>query len=239
MRMREAAQVREEVARTLSARIGVGDTQSEVLKWLDIWAGERTTPVGGPRSAALVALQLEAHEVFGGGEVEHLAEDAKRRDVLAIRRHDGSFLRALLVQMYLETQEQLKARGIEQITLWRGERGIFSPHQDAFLDIGILPFQPLNSFSHQLAQARRFAGQRVGSLVVVVAPASRILATPATGFGVLQQREELLFAIPSTLNTSDQGLVAQWDDFDLWQEISSYDETDWVELLQAFYQARS
>lgn len=243
MRLRSPTQVRQEVARKLAIRLrvpGITDDviENDVLKWLGVWADERTTPLSGPRSAALVALQLEAHQVFQGGQVEHLAADAERRDVKAIQKQEGSFLRHLLVQMYVESQEQLRERGIKEITLWRGERGIFSPEQEDFLDIGEIPFQPLNSFSHQLKQAFRFAGQGRGALILVSAPASRILATPATGFGVLQQKEEVLFSIPNGLGVADQGLVAQWRDLDDWQEIFNYGEMDWVELIRDFYQVR-
>lgn len=239
MRSMSPGQVQQNVAQQLASRMGNSSIESRILAWLQLWGKVRTTPHRGePRNAGLVALQLEAHHVFQGGDIDHLGADAERDDVKLIRRAEGLFLQELLIQMYRESQEQLARREIEAITLWRGEKGIFSPDQESLVDIGELPFQPLNSFSHQLKQAFRFSGHHEGALIVVSAPASRILASPATGFGVLQQKEEVLFAIPNTVNLSDEGIVTQWSDVEDWQYFSTLEEQDWVELLQDFYTVR-
>lgn len=241
MRLWDASQVRRAAAERLAARIGNLRRAQAAEEWISAWATAPTNPARGLRDARLVALQLEAHQVFGG-EISHLAADARRADVASVRRAEGRFLQDLLLAMYQESQEEFQKRNIEQVTLWRGEKEIFNLSQLAPLEISALAsLQPLNSFTHNVGQAVRFADSQEGAVIIVSAPAARILATPATGLGVLLQREEVVLSLSAGASgevvgqSSDQGFVAQWDTSEVGRRILSFDLRDWVDFLQQYF----
>ena len=231
MRGRAEEDVRAETARKIALRLEDKTLQQEIEKWLLIWAGSPTTRESGFSPAELIALQFAAAPIYGG-TTEHLKEQLLRDDVMRVLREKGGFLRLLLKAMYDETREELAARGIERVTLWRGAKEKIAPTQKETFKVIALPLQPLTSFTHKLAQAVSFTPSHQGTLFSVSVPASRILATPATGFGVLQQREEIVFSLPPKVKLLDEGLVAQSNDRQQWQKIRSFEVEDWVELLE-------
>lgn len=235
MRGRLEEDVRAETARKIALRLEDKTLQQEVEKWLLIWAGSPTTRQSGFSPAELIALQFAAAPIYGGS-IEHLKEQLLRDDVMRVVEEKGAFLRLLLKAMYQESQAELAARGIERVTLWRGAKEKFVPTQRETFKVVALPLQPLTSFTHNLAQAVNFTPSHQGTLFSVSVPASRILATPATGFGVLQQREEIVFSLPPKVKLLDEGLVAQSDDWVEWQDIRSLELEDWVKLLEEFAQ---
>lgn len=226
MHGRGAEQIRAETARKIALRLSDKALQGEVERWLLIWVGSPTMPPSGTPPAELIALQF----------IDRLEEQLLRDDVARVLQEKREFLQLLLKAMYKETREELGARGIERVTLWRGAKEKFVPTQRETFKVVALPLQPLTSFTHELAQAARFTHPLRGTLFSVSVPASRILATPATGFGVLQQREEIVFALPPKVKLLDEGFVAQSSSWEEWQDIRSFDLQDWVELLEQFAQ---
>ncbi|MDR7492185.1 MAG: ADP-ribosyltransferase domain-containing protein [Armatimonadota bacterium] len=102
----------------------------------------------------------------------------------------GPALRLFLRTMYKQTQERLRAMGVDHVLVYRGIR------LPVRLPVGHheMNLQPLSSFTAEFSIARVFAGVSTmgpshGAVIAVVVPRERILATPMTGFGCLDEQE--------------------------------------------------
>lgn len=115
--------------------------------------------------------------------------DEYRKSVEPVQR---DFLRS----MYANTQDYLKANGVERVTLSRGfnfydETMIpdWAKHEGA-TDV---PLRPLSSWSGDPDMAIQFAGNGTtptgGAVIAATVPADRILATARTGIGALSEDE--------------------------------------------------
>ena len=122
---------------------------------------------------------------------------------------NGDLYRGFLRSMYNNTQDALKREGVSEVTLHRGVRG-GQPSETAFMDrayndqVGYAtkPYQeettvssrPLSSWASDRSTAEDFTGSEHydGVVYSVTAPASRVLSTPITGNGALNENEFVL-----------------------------------------------
>lgn len=99
-------------------------------------------------------------------------------------------LRAFVRAMYDESQAQLSASGIKELTLYRGmayPRELLPAEKFAPTEI---IFQPASSFAADIATANGFVGTNGEPILVAVrVPAERILGSARTGFGCLGENE--------------------------------------------------
>lgn len=95
--------------------------------------------------------------------------------------------RAFLRAMYDNTQTFLAEHGVEEVVLYRGadyeEPQVKGTRRTAVENV-------MESWSREFNSAAEFAGKELdGAIIRTVVPASRILATPFTGFGCLHEGE--------------------------------------------------
>lgn len=179
-----------------------GDVEKGII---DNWA---STSADTDRVAIL--MQLAAQEEFGlkDASIEHINKYAF---ISKGEERDTMMMAAKLVvrSMYNETQEQLAKQGIKEVTLYRGMRiedytstlskdiadKIYNTEPYKCVNKGGISFQPMSSFSGSPSTAIEFFGLddhselAVNAFTIIKVPASRILSTPASGFGCLSENE--------------------------------------------------
>lgn len=116
---------------------------------------------------------------------------------------------------YDETQRVLAAKGVKEVSLWRGVS--IDPDDAATIArTGVVALQPLSSFSSNRGVALDFASQKLGDtpyddddwtpaksmasghLLRMTLPASRVFSIPKTGFGCLNEFEWVILGNKST-----------------------------------------
>lgn len=176
---------------------------------VDQWAS-----TSGDHDAEAVAFQLvaEKHFKLPPSTATSWGDDPptlERAQGIAAR-HDKVY-RTALDHMYRATQRDLAAKGLTEVTLYRGMGA-----RD-FAAVGLtgeavgssrLTLQPLSSFSTSAIQAGYFSTQgsnEVATLTAVRVPAARIFSTARTGIGCLNEGEFVL------LGGRIQGITAVMD----------------------------
>lgn len=107
-----------------------------------------------------------------------------------------SDVRKVVKTVYEDTQQHLRSQGVEEVTLFRGIR-FKGKHNYKTSDVAELDMNAAEPWSGSYWMGKDFArnkyktarGTRSGIVVAAKIPASRILALPHTGFGVLAQDE--------------------------------------------------
>lgn len=181
--------------------------RSSEQQLVEAWA------ISSTENAKAVLMQRLAIEEFGltGTPTAHFSEvasdlaDGIMQDV-ANPAQFAAGGRVFLREMYNETQAELSAAGISELTVVRGmvvpagtfagvwEQGIAGPeHLVDVVRTGVtdVNLQPMSSFSTSFMTASSFAafGESDGVVTTMKVPASRVLATPLTGFGCLHEAE--------------------------------------------------
>jgi hypothetical protein len=177
---------------------GDGGDETELVRFkvqgiLDAWA---SNAVGNPYSQA---LQQIAAERFGGaytpvapGTAQDVARNI-RRTLDGTLERDRPVLEAVFDAVYDNTQKMLKRKGLDHVTLYRGET-VRNKH-----------FSPLSSWTSSQKMAATFADGSawlskpwmtppVSHLYALTVPASRVWSTAVTGPGALHEHEFILLA---------------------------------------------
>lgn len=157
------------------------------------WAG-----TSGDDNAIAVAMQRAAKTEFNLGEstLEHLTKEYVDAGFMQAEQ-DG--LRAFVRAQYELTQKDLAEHGIEEMTLYRGMyyKANEIPEEvtrdwafDGTVQVRSIAQQPMSSFSADMRTSFQFTGQGdYNAMIAVRVPAARILSTPRTGFGCLEEQE--------------------------------------------------
>jgi hypothetical protein len=145
---------------------------------------------------------------------EQQEEDAK---VLSDPKSaSGKFIEAVVRQQYVNTQAYFAAKGIKEVTLYRGKDdenlaasldelnadrvfdadGKLSPLQ--WLAREKVTLRPLSSFTADKQTATDFAGATKGVVLVVKIPVTQVFSTPFTGIGCLPEKEFVVLGKPTT-----------------------------------------
>lgn len=152
--------------------------------------------------AMSLAMQEVAAKEFG---IENHAPWEMNEELVALVdkyvKDDGAVYSSFLKAQYESTQEFLKDKGIDSITMFRGMKELpdevmaeakASANQD-------MSFRPLTSFSMNEATAFNFAGNHYEGITLENAvvlrseiPAERILSIPLTGLGCLREEEAVI-----------------------------------------------
>jgi hypothetical protein len=188
----------------------------------------------GDASKLPVAIQLAVAKEFGlhtsytgeffrRVEAEGMETDPFVREVTAITDKHGALLQHFARAMYENTQEDLKARGITEVVVYRGVKGRSGSglaHLESldtpgghgiFADLNL---QPASSFSTSFFTAKGF-----GKMVILTrVPANRVLGTCRSGWGCLNEQEVVLLGgrLPGAYvaNTDDiSGPHIYWEDY--------------------------
>jgi hypothetical protein len=171
-----------------------------------------------------LAIQQVTERVFGlrgsapasvvSDTNEQQEEDAK---VLSDPKSaSGKFIEAVVRQQYVNTQAYFEAKGIKEVTLYRGKDdenlaasldelnadrvfdadGKLSPLQ--WLAREKVTLRPLSSFTADKQTATDFAGATKGVVLVVKIPVTQVFSTPFTGIGCLPETEFVVLGKPTT-----------------------------------------
>ncbi|MFJ8043834.1 hypothetical protein ACIRBX_25360 [Kitasatospora sp. NPDC096147] len=154
--------------------------------------------------AESLALQETARDFIGlqptadWPTVDHL-----RQEVADHRAAHGPAMEALLRGMWADTQTHLAEADLGSLTIWRGIRTPDGrPPAEWSADGSTLdnpPMRPLSAFSLDPDVAHQFATEGGPGIVIsAIVPAGRIIATPVTGIGCLDEAEVVLLAGPGT-----------------------------------------
>jgi len=191
--------------RPLSNRIA---TQDMVLEDYEVATGNLIRQwafSSGDTNPKSIMMQLAAKKEFGLEGTTIWWEKEALKEAQALFKIHEKASRRFLREMYNDTQEHLKKRGLKTVRVARGYKG----------DIGIKPstvehpiskvkieLQPMSSFSSDVATAKSFTNN-VGdsSMLFVEAPIDRILSIPVTGFGCKKEFEYVILGTPKKAET--------------------------------------
>jgi hypothetical protein len=165
-----------------------------------------------------LAIQRAAVDEFGiEGAAEWDPDQDLGEQVDAEYDAKGEVYRAFVRAQYDETQAMFAKQGITELSVYRGmawnERSIpewvdmTEPVSDAEI-----PLRPMSSFSLDPAVAERFASHADGIKAIVTGtiPVSRVMATPRSGVGCLNEYETVILAGPgfwSIIHDAEQPLT--------------------------------
>ena len=189
------------VAKQLAASTGIAEYP--VYSALGMWSA-----TSNDNEPIALALQEAVSEEFGVPTSKFQARAIQRwkngklgKGVLDhTRRMTREEERKLVRQMYEDTQEKLKAAGVEHIRLYRGIRNT-KPATGNVGDNISLESNAMQSWSSNRDMAAKFSrndyktarsGTQSGYVIEIVVPISRILSIPSTGFGMTFQDEFVL-----------------------------------------------
>ena len=219
--------------------LSVDDQRNLLREWvatsLAVWAE-------GGRGRDMGVLQAAADEEFGLGQwpvyagdfdfPAHTKRPQDESDVTWVKSKD--FARALLRAMYDTTQKRLAAAGYKPTDFLILHRGIT---QEPFRTISgrRVRSHPLSAWSHELDQATAFAlggygmggENRGGVLLESRIPVGRILSTPYSGLGCLDEGEWVVIGATGTAHThypEDDAYDAAEDS--LWKPEPNYSPLD-------------
>lgn len=158
----------------------------------------RWAATSGDDDDVSVAVQAVAKEEFEpNGRLGHLKGAGSALDRITWKGSGSPFagmskeqaygaIKGFLHAQYKLTQESLKKEGINEVYLLRGIRQTTKQGKDV-VQSG-LKLQPLSSFSSNAQIARNFSGYG-GRVMVARIPRERIMSTPRTGNGCLNEHE--------------------------------------------------
>lgn len=108
----------------------------------------------------------------------------------ALQDHGELFKNFAQVQ-YSQTQAFLKANGVEEMVLYRGQGELTVPNlaPDKFSYANKVTLQPISSFSVEYDTASSFSAGGTKAVIAMKVPAAQIFATPATAIGCLIEGE--------------------------------------------------
>ncbi len=185
------------------AQLGSKTSEDQARALVKHWA-----ETSGDHSASAIAMQQAAEREFGLKGVARPWAQAMQDEAGA--RPEGKADQVFLREMYNQTQEELKSKGVEGMYLYRGSRmdDKSSGRYDGHRDKGWMRLQPLSSFSFDPSTAYGYtqgfeAHGRYGRIDGVWVPRERILSTPRTGFGGGSQQE--IVVLGGTYQTSYLG----------------------------------
>jgi hypothetical protein len=167
-----------------------------------------------------LSVQRAAEDEFGIQDAMpwKAINDMVRQRANAYYQQNSTALRRFVRAEYDLTQRELKSAGIYHVMLHRGMqwakresvpewalqpategqavRSMYAP--GSIVNLGQKDFRPLSSWSHSTAQAKKFASNDFSNSIRIKAsiPAERILSTPRTGNGSLEEREWVVISTP-------------------------------------------
>jgi hypothetical protein len=221
-----------ELASTLAHRIGAGPRKAEKFaEWIYIWNNTRTG--GAATNTTLLALQLAARYEFDT-PTPFLRGELNWERVRKLYATSGGAMREFLSAMYWWTQDELKSRRIEGAVLWRGIKGntpgyyLRVPPNKNFYANKMLS-NPLAAFTFDFDQAVAFSGPFIGAINLAYIPASRFLATPLTGVGVVGQSEVVGMGAHK-----DECFWMAWENSDEAQKFRNLPLPQWYRLVENY-----
>jgi hypothetical protein len=159
-----------------------------------------------------LAIQRRMERLFGlEGAARWKIDRRTEEEVRRVERRLGPWVDMVAAAMYRSTQDLFAREGVSELPLWRGWNWTESarPAWAAKLGEAAVPHRPLVSYSFSPEVARNFSAGELGSITAAVVPASRIIATPRTGFGCRDEREFVVLggALPTTVGQARGGRI--------------------------------
>jgi hypothetical protein len=193
-----------------------GDAKDIINEWVAGWAD-----TSGDKCEYAVAMQLAADNLFGTAgntSIGHFTQELIRA-ADKIYHRDGEAMKAFLQAQYNTTQKFFEKNGITEVIAYRGaafneEDTKFLPKNINFDTPGILQvvgiqLQPLSSFSTDIDTAQNFCIDGEYKMVTQMKiPVKRILSTPHTGFGCMEETELVVIG-----GEFDQKVIAEKSEF--------------------------
>lgn len=148
----------------------------------------RWASTSGDNNTGAMAMQMAIHEEFGKVGTVFVRGSAPDfiRGVQEHYAQVGDFYRRFVRVMYEHTQAELKAAGIERVSVYRGM--YFQGNTPAWAKRGAsnrMHLQPANSFSARKATSQGFGDHLFEASI----PRDRVLGSARTGFGCLNEYE--------------------------------------------------
>jgi hypothetical protein len=209
---------------------GISLERKLVSKWAQSSGDDHTIPVFMQDMAREeFGLDSASSIHFGRRARDELDQYAFRKDLDHVKFENGA--KAFLREMYNETQQSLADAGIKEVVLLRGwgdtalkkskdmkKTVIKDAHwlgNEFDIDIyeGQVRTQPMSSFAYAPGSADLFSFTSSPKKSVITAtkvPASKILSTPASGYGCLREHE--MVVLGSKLNTISVAVPVKWQD---------------------------
>lgn len=219
-----------EIARIL-AQLEPGRKHAALFEsWVEVWNRAKARNDAGIEPQ-VIALQLATAQEFGV-QVPYLQRERSFPSVVRAFETYAGRMRAFVRAMHHFTQGELAARGISGAVMWRGlkpyGKGYPFPYPDGFYEAS-LSNNPLSSWTLSLKQAQRFALGKTVALNCAYIPATRLIGTPFTGFGVIGQLEALSLSSSSPFGDSCHWLV--WCDSLEFGSENSVTLADWISFV--------
>ncbi|MFJ2866809.1 hypothetical protein [Kitasatospora sp. NPDC087314] len=154
--------------------------------------------------ARALSVQETARDAFGLHPVaDWPSTDQLARETADHRAALGTGYAAMLAAMWDRTQTHLAEADLGSLTVWRGVATPDGrPPAGWTVDGNTLTdplLRPLSAFSLDPDQAYGFAtAEGPGIVMSAIVPASRVITTPATGLGCLDESEVVILAGPGT-----------------------------------------
>jgi hypothetical protein len=163
---------------------------------VDLWA---TT--SNSTNARALAMQEIARDIFsleGTADWPPVGELPELRgEIDRARETHGPRIEAFLRAQYAATQERLAAAGITEVPVFRGVKTY--GEAPAWIESGDVKLRPLSSFSSDRTIAALFGyDERGGHMLTGTVPAARVLSTPRTGTGALEEAEFVVLGGPAS-----------------------------------------
>ena len=158
-----------------------GSSENALRDLVSAWAGTSA------RSKIATQIQHAAAEVFNLPEIDYVKGLYAQFDMMSDYDVVKDALKAFVKAQYDLTQEELAARGIKDLWLYRGvgrHGGTLKPPTSFAINMKE-ELQPLNSFSWHLSTAKGFGN----NIMLTRVDASSILSCPFTGNGCLNEQE--------------------------------------------------
>ncbi|MFJ4189460.1 hypothetical protein [Kitasatospora sp. NPDC089509] len=154
--------------------------------------------------AGALALQETAQDAFGlHPAADWPSTDQIARETAEQRAALGTGHAAMLAAMWERTQNHLAEAQLGSLTVWRGVATPDGRPPAGWTAAGSTlsdpPLRPLSAFSLDPDVAHGFAtDEGPGFVMSAIVPAERVIATPATGLGCLDESEVVILAGPGT-----------------------------------------
>ena len=177
--------------RTATLDMNLEDYKIATKRTIQQWAG-----TSGDKNSSSIMMQLAAKAEFKleGSTIWWKDERSLKEARELFKAHEKS-ARKFLRLMYEDTQEYFKKQGVKTVRLARGLQKVGelkSTVEKPFYKMQV-KLQPMSSFSGNIEKVYAFATNdesiKRGTMLFAEVPVERILSTPVTGYGCMNESE--------------------------------------------------
>ena len=176
---------------------------------VDQWASTSNS-----NSVRSQSVQMAAQEVFNLDDAAQWNGTSRglRAEVELRYEKHGETYREFVKAQYDETQAMFKSMGVTEIDVYRGEGGNNLRASGAVIPSGGVAdvqtsMRPLSSWASEIQVAQKFAKGDKAVILKATVPVSRVVSTPHSGNGCLNEHEIVLFGGTLSAKAADAATV--------------------------------